>query len=188
LEVAADCAIFNGPESLDWSTAMAMSIALPLVVALGLLLAACAGKPTPYQAAQSGFGYSEQQTEENRYRVSFAGNSATSRPTVEDYLLYRAAELTVQTGHDWFQVVDRNTVQEYSGYGGSPAVGLGVGGGSDVGVGLSFPMFGGGGSGRYSADMDILVRDGEKPQDDPAAYDAFSVISRLQPKVLAGGA
>ena len=43
-------------------------------------------------------------TEENRYRVSFAGNSATSLQTVDDYLLYRAAELTVQTGHDWFQV------------------------------------------------------------------------------------
>jgi hypothetical protein len=175
------------PESLDWSTAMAKPIASPLVVALGLLLAACAAKPTPYQAAQGGFGYSEQQTEENRYRVSFAGNSATSRQTVEDYLLYRAAELTVQTGHDWFQVVDRNTVQEDSGYGGSPAFGVGVGGGSDVGVGLSFPMSGGGGSGRYSADMGILVQDGEKPQDDADAYDAFSVISRLQPKVLAGG-
>ena len=117
---------------------MAMPISLPLVAALGLVLAACAGKPTPYQPAQGGFGYSEQQTEENRYRVSFAGNSATSRQTVEDYLLYRAAELTVQTGHDWFQVVDRNTVQEYSGNGGSPAFGVGVGGGSDVGVGLSF--------------------------------------------------
>jgi hypothetical protein len=187
LEAAADGAILNGPETVDWSTAMASPIALPLVVALALLLAACAGKPTRYQAAQGGFGYSEQQTEENRYRVSFAGNSATSRQTVEDFLLYRAAELTVQTGHDWFQVVDRNTVQEYSGYGGSPSVGLGVGSGSDVGVGLSVPMFGGGGSGRYSADMDILVQDGQKPQGDPNAYDAFSVISRLQPKVLAGG-
>jgi hypothetical protein len=184
---AADCIIFNRPEPLDWSTAMASPIASQLVVALGLLLAACAGKPTPYRSAQDGFGYSEQQTEENRYRVSFAGNSATSRQTVEDYLLYRAAELTVQTGHDWFQVVDRNTVQECSGYGGSPAFGLGVGSGSDVGVGLSFPMFGAGGSGSYSADIDILVQDGEKPQDDPDAYDAFSVISRLQPKVLAGG-
>ena len=91
---------------------MARPIASPLIVSLSLLLAACAGKPTPYQAAQGGFGYSEQQTEENRYRVSFAGNSASSRQTVEDYLLYRAAELTVQTGHDWFQVFDRNTVQE----------------------------------------------------------------------------
>jgi hypothetical protein len=161
---------------------------ISLAAAALWLLAACAGGPTPYQQAQGGFGYSEQQIEENRYRVSFAGNSATSRQTVEDYLMYRAAELTVQTGHDWFEVVDRDTVQEFSG-GGSPEVGVGFGGGSGFGVGLSMPMFGGGGgSGRYTADMDILVHDGEKPQDDADAYDAFSVISRLQPKVLAGGA
>jgi len=158
-----------------------------LVVALGLLLAACAGAPTPYQQARDGYGYSEQQIEDNRYRVSFAGNAATTRQTVEDYLLYRAAELTVQTGHDWFEVVDRNTVQEYSGYGGSPQVGVGVGSGSNVGVGLSFPVLGGGGAGRYTADMDVLVHDGEKPQQNPDAYDAFAVISRLQPKILAGG-
>jgi hypothetical protein len=166
---------------------MARPAASALVVVLVLLLAACAAAPTPYQAVQNGFGYSEQQIEENRYRISFAGNSATSRQTVEDYLLYRAAELTVQTGHDWFQVVDRNTVQEYSGYGGSPSVGVGVGGGSNVGVGMSFPMFGGGGSGRYTADMGIIVQDGEKPQDNPDAYDALAVVSRLQPKILAGG-
>ena len=148
---------------------------------------AVAGGPTPYQEERDGYGYSEQQIEENRYRVSFAGNAATSRQTVEDYLLYRAAELSVQTGHDWFEVVDRNTVQEYAGYGGSPQVGVGVGGGSDFGVGLSFPVLGGGGGGRYTASMDILVHEGEKPQQDPDAYDAFSVISRLQPKILAGG-
>jgi hypothetical protein len=166
---------------------MAIPAASALVVVLGLLLAACTSSPTPYQAAQNGFGYSEQQVEENRYRVSFAGNSATSRQTVEDYVLYRAAELTVQTGHDWFEVVDRNTVQDYSGYGGSPAFGLGVGGGSNFGVGLSMPMGGGGGSGRYTADMDIVLRDGEKPQENPNAYDAFSVISRLQSKILTSG-
>jgi hypothetical protein len=167
---------------------MATLAASALAVALGLLLTACTSSPTPYQAAQGGFGYSEQRIEENRYRVSFAGNSATSRQTVEDYLLYRAAELTVQNGHDWFEVVDRNTVQDYASSGGSPSFGVGVGGGSNFGVGLSMPMFGGGsGSGRYTADMDIVLRDGAKPQENPNAYDAFSVISRLQPKILTGG-
>jgi hypothetical protein len=166
---------------------MATAAASAPVVALCLLLAACAASPTPYQAAQNGFGYSEQQIEENRYRVSFAGNSATSRQTVEDYLLYRAAELTVQNGHDWFEVVDRNTVQDYASSSGSPSFGVGVGGGSDFGVGLSMPMFGGGGSGRYTADMDIVLRDGAKPQENPDAYDAFSVISRLQSKILTSG-
>jgi hypothetical protein len=161
--------------------------AAAVLAVLGLLLAACAGGPTLYQQAQDGYGYSEQRIEENRYRVSFAGNAATSRQTVEDYLLYRGAELTVQTGHDWFEVVHRNTVQDYSGFGGSPQMGLGVGSGGDFGVGLSFPVLGGGGAARYTAVMDILVHDGEKPQQNPDAYDAFAVISRLQPKVLAGG-
>jgi hypothetical protein len=166
---------------------MSRPAASALAVVFGLLLAACTGTPTPYQQARDGYGYSEQRIEENRYRVSFAGNSETSRQTVEDYVLYRAAELTVQTGRDWFEVVDRNTVQAYSGYGGSPAMGVGVGGGSGFGVGLSFPVFGGSSSERYTADMDILVHDGAKPQENLNAYDAFAVISRLQPKILAGG-
>ena len=40
---------------------------------------------------------------------------------------------------------------------------------------------------RYTAHMDILVHDGEKPQDNADAYDGFSVVSRLQPKIFAGG-
>ena len=34
--------------------------------------------------------------------------------------------------------------------------------------------------------MDVLVHDGQKQQENANAYDAFSVISRLQPKILAG--
>jgi hypothetical protein len=154
-----------------------------------LLLAACASAPTPYQAANGDFGYREQQIEANRYRVSFAGNTATSRQTVEDYLLYRAAELTVQTRHDYFEVVDRSTEQSFGGGVSAPQVGVGYGSGSGFGVGMSVPILGGGGgsSGRYTAQMDVLLRDGEKPQGDPNAYDAWEVISRLQPKVLTGG-
>lgn len=153
-----------------------------------LLLAACASSPTPYQAADGDFGYREQQIEENRYRVSFAGNSATSRQTVEDYLLYRAAELTVQNGHDYFEVVDRSTDQAFGGSAGAPQVGVGYGGGSGFGLGMSVPILGGGGgSSRYTAQMDVLLHDGEKPQGAENAYDAWDVISRLQPKVLTGG-
>src|SRR3546814_6915077 len=54
-------------------------------------------------------GFSEQRIESNRYMVSFSGNSLTSRETVERYLLFRAAELTVQQGFDHFILVDRNT-------------------------------------------------------------------------------
>ena len=66
-----------------------------------LLVSACATE-TPYRPATgSGFnrtGFSERQVETNRFLVTFAGNSVTDRDTVERYLLYRAAELTLQHG------------------------------------------------------------------------------------------
>ena len=76
------------------------------------LLSGCT-TATPYQPlgqnrAASG-GYFEEQIESNRFRVTFSGNSMTSRDTVERYLLYRAAELTRQRGYDWFVMADRNT-------------------------------------------------------------------------------
>ena len=54
-------------------------------------------------------GFSDVRLETDRFRVTFAGNSLTSRETVERYLLYRAAELTVAQGADWFSVVERQT-------------------------------------------------------------------------------
>lgn len=72
-----------------------------------LLLASCAS-PTPYKpAGDSGPGYNSQKIEENRYRVVFRGNEATPRETVEIYLLYRAAEITLQNGYDYFVITER---------------------------------------------------------------------------------
>ena len=82
------------------------SITAAAALALAAGLAACA-TPTPYQPnarvqslggmAASG-GYSEVRLEPDRWRVNFAGNSMTSRETVEGYLLFHAAELTLQNG------------------------------------------------------------------------------------------
>ena len=80
------------------------------MVAAATSLAACASGPTPYQPA-AGYdrGYSEQKIESDRYRISFRGNSMTERDTVENYLLFRAAELTLQSGYDSFTIVERDT-------------------------------------------------------------------------------
>jgi hypothetical protein len=77
-----------------------------------LALSACATGPryTPYQAAQPGkFGFSEQRIEATRYRIIFEGNSRTTRQRVEDSLLLRAANVTLENGYDWFQIVNRAT-------------------------------------------------------------------------------
>ena len=73
-------------------------------------LAACETGPTPYQpAAGAQSGFSDTRIETNRYRISFKGNSVTDKETVETYMLYRAAELTLQNGYDNFTITDRDT-------------------------------------------------------------------------------
>ena len=150
-------------------------------------LVACASAPTPYRAASDGFGYREQQIEGNRYRVSFSGNAATDLDAVQDYALYRAAELTLANGDDYFRVVDRHTESRSTGVGG-PRVGVGVGSGSSgsgLGVGLSTILggYGGGYSEDYTASLDILTFAGDKPAGDQDAYDAREVLRRLEPTV-----
>ena len=82
-----------------------------ILLAGAVVLTACA-TATPYQAATNADtrnGFSELKIENDRARISFDGNSLTKRDTVETYLLYRAAELTKQSGYDYFTLTDRAT-------------------------------------------------------------------------------
>ncbi len=79
---------------------------------LTLMLFACM-TATPYQPNISGQkvagGYSDTRLGNNRYQVDFEGNTLTSQDRVESYLLFRAAELTIQNGDDWFVLIDHTT-------------------------------------------------------------------------------
>ncbi len=84
-----------------------------LLVIAGLALAGLGGCETAAtygpQTSPRSPGYTDKQLASNRYRVSFHGNSATSRETVEDYLLRRAAEVTLKAGYSWFIFDSRDT-------------------------------------------------------------------------------
>lgn len=88
---------------------------LSLILVAALAVANCS-TPTPYQPidSRSGIsgGFSDQRITNDRFRVSFAGNGVTSRDTVENYLLYRAAELTLQQGYDSFILADRDVERD----------------------------------------------------------------------------
>lgn len=87
------------------------SVRQGLMCAAALALVACA-TATPYQpASEPGAfdGFSQQMIENDRARISFAGNSLTDRDTVENYLLYRAAETALERGFDWFELQERDT-------------------------------------------------------------------------------
>ncbi|HEY0053322.1 MAG TPA: hypothetical protein VGB49_07920 [Caulobacteraceae bacterium] len=176
----------------------------PLIaLAAALTLSACATATT---YAPEGFGgqrggYAEQRLEQNRFRVSFSGNSLTSRDTVEMYLLHRAAELTVETGHDWFEIADRATERDtryvttgisdpwYSGR-------YGLGWGPRwrfYNRGLWSPWSRWGGYGwrddfdvreitRYEAIAEVVMHRGPRP-DRVDAFDAREVIANLGPRV-----
>jgi hypothetical protein len=164
---------------------VALAVAATLLGAIG----GCTTSPTPYGPATDGYGYSDQQIEQTRYRVSFAGNSATSRETVENYLLYRAAQLTVQNGYDYFTLVNQGMEGYGSGFGG-PRVGVGVGGGGggDVGLGVGIStLLGGGSSPRYTGFADVVMYRGEKPSTDTSAYDAREILRRLRPETAPAG-
>ncbi|HEY0281154.1 MAG TPA: hypothetical protein VGC27_00855 [Rhizomicrobium sp.] len=69
---------------------------------------------TPYQPSKGPgkVGYFDQQLAGNRYRVTFTGNSVTRRDKVEDYLLRRSAEVTLQAGYPYFLFDTRDTKSE----------------------------------------------------------------------------
>lgn len=151
---------------------------------LAALLAGCA-VATPYQAADKGYGYSEQRIESNRYRVTFAGNSDTPKQTVETYLLYRAAELTLQSGYDYFVLVsdstDANTryLQSFDGYYGWGSYYWGprsmFGG---IGTTTATPIT------EYVAQANVVMFAGKKKEDDVKAFDAREVRANLESSVV----
>lgn len=175
---------------------------LTLALAGALTLGACA-TATPYQPAPRGAasvdgGYREQQIEPRRWRVSFAGNTLTSRETVETYLLYRAAELTVQNGFDWFTAVNRSTdahsetwvISQPSADPWGRSWGPSWRYRHNLPVWRRWdpmgrdPFFDVQTVTRYEAVAEIVMGSGTRPADDPRAFDARAVLAMLGSRIV----
>ncbi len=189
-----------------------------LVAALAtstLMVAGCATETRYRPATGTGFyrtGFSDRQIEPNRFLVSFQGNSVTSRDTVERYLFFRAAELTLQNGYDYFVMADRDTDRQSRTY---TTPGFGGGFGPGFGPGWGYGGFGGywgpswrygggrfgggwgpwGGWGggfndfdvrtvdRFEASAEVVMRKGPIPRDNIRAFDARRVVDTVGPTV-----
>jgi hypothetical protein len=166
-----------------------MNLKLLAVPALFLALAGCI-QPTVYKPAgnDSATGYSDQRLAENRYRVTFTGNSVTRRDTVENFLLLRAAEVTRDAGYSWFVFDDRSTEAKttyYDDFAGFGPWGPGFGrywhswryNPWDRGPGFeAMPTT------RYQAYAEIIVLTPDQAKGDPHALNAADVIARLGPQ------
>lgn len=176
--------------------------------AIALGLAACA-TPTPYQpnlrGNQTSGGFSEVRIAPDRFRVTFAGNSLTSRERVETYLLYRSAELTLANGFRTFQTVERDTERNTRVYAEPSLIGprWGYGRwspfyrpswryyGGRFGWRTWDPYFGSPFWGdtvdyrqvtQYEASAEIYMSNSARP-DDPKVFDAEEVVRNLRPYV-----
>jgi len=172
-----------------------------------LMVAGCATETTYRPATGQGFnrtGYSERRIEPDRFLVSFAGNSVTSRDTVERYLLFHAAELTLQNGYDYFVMANRDTDLQSRTFS-TPGFGYGGLGGywgpswRYYGRGFGWrswdPWYGGGFGpwgndfdirtiDRYEATAEIVMRRGPIPRDNLRAFNAKAVVDSIGPTVV----
>lgn len=80
------------------------------LLATGMLIAGCASSNVYHPARFEGDeGFSARNLGETHFRVTFRGDSKTSRETVEDYLLLHAAELTLDAGKAGFLITEADT-------------------------------------------------------------------------------
>ena len=154
-------------------------------LALVLVLIGCAGTPTPYQPKVDRAGYSQQQLDSQTWRVQFAGNINTPRETVENYLLYRSAEIMLFGGHDKFVMLEKDIerIVNYRGTGYYPHFGYGLRHGHHHGLGYYGPV-------NYSPVVSyrgtatIRIYSGGPPPNNAPIYDAQEIVQQLGPTIV----
>jgi hypothetical protein len=171
------------------------------VLCFGLVACLLTGcmTPTPYAPRGEGerTGYTDRALTQNRYRITFTGNSATPREMVESYLLLRAAEVTRAAGYSSFIFDTRNTKANHSyqtvPYGPDPWAAPGFGGWGRRG---GFGYWGGWGFAyepnvdvvvhtNYDAYAEIVLLTPDQAAKEPRALSAAEVISRIGPEAAA---
>jgi len=153
-----------------------------------VILASVAGCATPYGKYGIAGGYKDSRIDENTFSISVDTNGYTSQQTTSMHGLYRASELTVENGFDYFVIVEgaRNstsmtiampgtstsntTVNVY----GSTAYGRTTTHSSPTTyIPVVFP----------NSTLVIKTYKGAKPEGVPNAYDARSVMKYLAPQI-----
>lgn len=157
---------------------------------LGLLTLAGCATPAPYAPRGPGqaTGYTDRQLSDNRWRVTFTGNSVTPRETVENDLLLRAAEVTLAAGGTHF-VFDSRDTKANTRYDAIPT-GPGYGYGYGFGYWRFHPLWGYDPFGppvdivsttKYEAYAEIVVLNDAEAAREPRAVDAKAIIAHLRP-------
>lgn len=143
-----------------------------IMAAAAALATACASQTPVYESRSDGsrYGYAEMLVQPNRLRISYNGDTLTPRETVETYLLYRAAESTLERGFDYFAIAahDARENSRYETIGGRPRFG-----------GVTVRQIS-----NHTAMAEIIMFEGEAPPPVANVYDAREVVQTLDTRIL----
>lgn len=155
------------------------------VMGISLALAACA---TPYGKYGALGGYTDARIDENTFSISVDTNAFTSQQVTSMHALYRAAELTVENGFDYFVIVSdaKNATSamvampgastsntSVSSYGSYASARTTTNYAPTTFLPMTFP----------NATLLIKAFKGTKPENAPNVYEARSVMKYLAPQV-----
>lgn len=172
------------------------SVYLPLLLVTSLIAAGCG--PSKYASKADSwiglYGYEDLPIDSTTYQVNYAGDNTQPAPLVERYALYRCAELTSEKGFDYFVIIDKD--------GSTSSVTTSLPGemdeshhiehqvdpqtGKSVPVSVSTSTYTPGMTTTthyHIATKTIRLFKGARPQDNPNAYDAKSMLTVMGPTI-----
>jgi hypothetical protein len=143
-----------------------------IMAAAAALATACASQAPVYESRSEGgrYGYAEMLVQPNRLRISYNGDTLTPRETVETYLLYRAAEATLERGFEYFAIAahDAQENSRYETFGARPRLG-----------GITVREIS-----NHTAMAEIIMFEGDAPPPIANVYDARAVIGSLENRIV----
>ncbi|HEY3875004.1 MAG TPA: hypothetical protein VGM92_05980, partial [Candidatus Kapabacteria bacterium] len=166
-----------------------------LLVSATLMLASCGA--TKYAPANHSFwtgnqGYSEVPLDNATWQITFCGNDQTPDQTVNQYALYRAAELASQQGFDYFVVMNDNDLANVTSttnqnaqkqtdveHTVDPQTGRVV----PVAVTTTNRSTTTTTTAAHTVTISTRMFHGQRPADNPQAYDAKSMVSLMGPSI-----
>ncbi len=150
-----------------------------------LMLSACA---TPYGKYGIAGGYTDSRIDENTFSISVDTNGFTNQQTTSMHAMYRAAELTVENGYDYFVIINdsKNPTGMTMNMPGSAHTTINSFGSTATArttytPGAAIPMV------FPNSTLVIKSFKGNKPTDAANAYDARSVMAYLGPQIGVDG-
>ena len=164
---------------------------LILTASTALALTACASGPAAYGPSDGrSLGFENTKIQSDRFRVSYTGRSEAQ---ARDYVLLRAAEITLNEGYSHFKVLGGVTSDNGLNSPVSSHIGVGIGSGgwgrrggtnTNVNLGLGVGDVARALEGnKVTESIEIILKPTGAPND-PSVYDAKDVTQNIRPAVF----